>query len=111
MPGQDGAEDSWKQIADYSANKRVAGEILARLREAVLVNAVRINILNEGDVTLNEVYLYQAERYAELSSYISGLEKKLGKLTFGEFAGNYRADARDLLMGKSTRPRPPSSRA
>lgn len=100
VPGQDGAEDSWKQIADYSANKRVAGEILARLREAVLVNAVRINILNEGDVTLNEVYLYQADGTAELSSYISGLEKKLGKLTFGKFAGNYRADARDLLMGK-----------
>ena len=100
VPGQDGAEDSWKQIADYSANKRVAGEILARLREAVLVNAVRINILNEGDVALNEVYLYQADGTAELSSYISGLEKKLGKLTFGKFAGNYRADARDLLMGK-----------
>ena len=100
VPGQDGAEDSWKQIADYSANKRVAGDILARLREAVLVNAVRINILNEGDVTLNEVYLYQADGTAELSSYISGLEKKLGKLTFGKFAGNYRADARDLLMGK-----------
>lgn len=100
VPGRDGAEDSWKQIADYSANKRVAGEILARLREAVLVKAVRINILNEGDVTLNEVYLYQADGTAELSSYISGLEKKLGKLTFGEFAGNYRAEARDLLMGK-----------
>lgn len=100
VPGQDGGEGSWKQIADYSANKRVAGEILARLREAVLVKAVRINILNEGDVTLNEVYLYQADGTAELSSYISGLEKKLGKLTFGEFAGNYRAEARDLLMGK-----------
>ena len=100
VPGQDGGEGSWKQIADYSANKRVAGEILARLREAVLVKAVRINILNEGDVTLNEVYLYQADGTAELSSYISGLEKKLGKLTFGEFAGNYRADTRDLLMGK-----------
>ncbi|WP_229056394.1 alpha-N-acetylglucosaminidase TIM-barrel domain-containing protein [Collinsella sp. D33t1_170424_A12] len=100
VPGQDGGEGSWKQIADYSANKRVAGEILARLREAVLVKAVRTNILNEGDVTLNEVYLYQADGTAELSSYISGLEKKLGKLTFGEFAGNYRAEARDLLMGK-----------
>lgn len=100
VPAQDGGEGTWKQIIDYSSNTRVAGELLARMSDAELVSAVRVNVLNDAVVTLNEVYLYEADGATELSSYIAGLEKQLGKLTFGEFAGNYRVEARDALMAK-----------
>lgn len=100
VPAQNGGEGTWKQIIDYSSNTRVAGELLARMSDAKLVSAVRINVLNDAPVTLNEVYLYEAGGTTELSSYIASLEKQLGKLTFGEFAGNYRVEARDALMAK-----------
>ncbi len=100
VPAQDGGEGTWKQIIDYSSNTRVAGELLARMSDAELVSAVRVHVLNDAAVTMNEVYLYEADGTTELSSYIAGLEKQLGKLTFGEFAGNYRVEARDALMAK-----------
>ena len=100
VPAQDGGEGTWKQIIDYSSNTRVAGELLARMSNAELVSAVRVHVLNDAVVTMNEVYLYEADGATELSSYIAGLEKQLGKLTFGEFAGNYRVEARDALMAK-----------
>lgn len=100
VPAQDGGEGTWKQIIDYSSNTRVAGELLARMSDAELVSAVRVHVLNDAVVTMNEVYLYEADGATELSSYIAGLEKQLGKLTFGEFAGNYRVEARDALMAK-----------
>lgn len=55
---------------------------------AVYTDAVRITVLNENPVAINELYLYQADAGASLESYLSSVETALGKLTVGEYAGN-----------------------
>ncbi|MFR9115049.1 MAG: hypothetical protein ACLVI6_09465, partial [Bifidobacterium bifidum] len=72
-------------------------EIVARLARPVYTDAVRITVLNENPVAINELYLYQADAGASLESYLSSVETALGKLTVGEYAGNVTRAAKTKL--------------
>ena len=89
--------DTWATLADYSGNTRLSDELLARLAAPVYTDAIRITILNEGDVTLNETYLYVTDMAASLRSYLTTVRAVLSRLTYGDHAGDYRTDARDTL--------------
>ena len=93
----DGAADQWKTLTDYSGNAQMKPEIVARLARPVYTDAVRITVLNENPVAINELYLYQADAGASLESYLSSVETVLGKLTVGEYAGNVTRAAKTKL--------------
>ena len=93
----DGAADQWKTLTDYSGNAQMKPEIVARLAQPVYTDAVRITVLNENPVAINELYLYQADAGASLESYLSSVETALGKLTVGEYAGNVTRAAKTKL--------------
>lgn len=93
----DGAADQWKTLTDYSGNAQMKPEIVARLARPVYTDAVRITVLNENPVAINELYLYQADAGASLESYLSSVETALGKLTVGEYAGNVTRAAKTKL--------------
>ena len=93
----DGAADQWKTLTDYSGNAQMKPEIVACLAQPVYTDAVRITVLNENPVAINELYLYQADAGASLESYLSSVETALGKLTVGEYAGNVTRAAKTKL--------------
>ncbi|RSX57378.1 alpha-N-acetylglucosaminidase TIM-barrel domain-containing protein [Bifidobacterium samirii] len=97
VPADDADADTWATLADYSGNTRLSDELLARLAAPVYTDAVRLTILNDGDVTLNETYLYVTDMAASLRSTLASVRAALSRLTFGDHAGDYRADARDTL--------------
>ena len=66
-------------------------EIVARLARPVYTDAVRITVLNENPVAINELYLYQADAGASLESYLSSVETALGKLTVANTPQRTRA--------------------
>lgn len=97
-PSSPDAAGAWKKLADYSGNTKLSPELVARFAKPVLVSEVRLTFLNNEPVNVAEVYLYEVDGSTGVLSYVDKVEQSISGLTFGEFAGNYRQDAKDALV-------------
>lgn len=91
------AAGKWQSLFDYTANGHARSSMLLRAKKAVYADALRLNFTNEGEVPLAEVAIYAADATGPLAAYLDSVRAELAGLQIGNYAGNYRADARAAL--------------
>lgn len=64
--------------------------------EPLLVKKIRLTIMND-DAIISNFNVYEYDATIDLVSYVSTLKTKIGKLSIGEYAGNYGKEAKEAL--------------
>ena len=92
-------DGQWKEYVDASANLTAHRYYLTTFNTPIYTDEIMLEVLND-EVSMNEVEIFRQSAISELLQYISSLEKLIGNIAFGDYAGNYEQTAYDAFQNK-----------
>ena len=87
----------WKTLIDKSNNTDKKQVYIDKITNPVYADSLRITYLNEGNVVLNELKIYQADVTSKLLEEINKIENIYNSAVVGEYSGEYTQEAKDTL--------------
>ena len=88
-----GEDGEWYDIVDNSSNLTTKSAYKNSFKGGILTDEIRVQFLNEGDVSLCEVEIFKQIQTTVLKKHATMLENLANAMKFGLYAGEYDYDA------------------
>ena len=89
---------NWQVASEQNANLTARTKYEVTLKDVILTNEVRLEILNEDAITLSEVEIFENSNVKDLRKCIILLEGLTSTMKFDPYAGGYDKAAYDQFM-------------